>query len=87
MPGMGNGRASAGLYPLVVGGAAIMIVLSFALLGYGAATMPTTGDPAASGTLEAACTGFTCAPLVVPAVLVVAVGVLLAASAVMRATA
>lgn len=87
MPRMGEIRANAGLYPVVIAGAAILILLGFALLGWGAATMPNSGTAGTSGTIESACTGFTCAPLLVPVILVVVIALVLGVSAVMRATA
>jgi hypothetical protein len=81
-------RATAGLYPAIVIAVGRLVVLGVTLIGLGTVRLLSqsgASNPVA-GTLEPACAGYTCAPLLVPVVLVVTVAIVLGASWLARET-
>lgn len=92
MHGRGDIRGGVGLYPALVFGIAGLTVLGFALIGLGTIRLlsgsgGSVGTGAGPGVLEPACAGYTCAPLLVPVVIVAGLAVVLGASWLARETA
>jgi hypothetical protein len=89
MLGRGDVRGTAGFYPVLIIAIGGLTVLGFALVGLGTIRMMSQSGPPTAGTgaLEPACAGYTCAPLLVPVVLVATVAVLMGASWLARGTA
>ena len=90
MHGRGDTRGGVGLYPALVFGIAGLTVLGFALIGLGTIRLLSVDGGSVgtgAGVLEPACAGYTCAPLLVPVVIVAGLACVLGASWLARETA